>query len=513
MYRITNIYVLAAFGTIGGALFGFDVSSMSAWIGVDTYTDYFGSPDSNLQGGITASMSAGSFAGSIAAGWISDFLGRRGALMVASLVWIIGAIVQCSAQNVTHLVAGRVVSGLAVGVTSSQTCVYLSELAPARIRGRIVGIQQWAIEWGILIMYLIAYGCAVGVSGPAAFRICWGIQAVPGLILFIALFFFPESPRWLAGKERWEEALETLAILHGNGNSNDPVVQIEFEEVQQAARVAHEAKDVSFLALFGPRIWKRTMCGMSVQMWQQLLGGNVAMYYVVYIFEMAGMTGNTTLWSSAIQYVIFLVTTGLMLPFIDRVGRRILLLIGSITCMIVHFVIAGVMAGKGHPVNEVNGNANLTWEIKGRAGMAVIAFSYIFTAIYGFTWAPAAWIYASEVFPLKYRAKGVGLSASANWIFNFALAYFVAPAFHNIQWKTYIIFGVFCFVMTFHVFFMYPETAGRSLEEMDMVFDTGVKPWRTKLIDDKFEDEIEKHKAVAAASVAKDTATAHEEVV
>lgn len=234
-------------------------------------------------------MSAGSFAGSIAAGWLSDILGRRGALMVASLVWIVGAMVQCSAQNVTHLVAGRVVSGLAVGVTSSQTCVYLSELAPARIRGRIVGIQQWAIEWGILIMYLIAYGCAVGVSGPAAFRICWGIQAVPGLILFVALFFFPESPRWLAGKERWEEALETLALIHGNGNRNDPVVQVEFEEVQEAARIAHQAKDVSFLALFGPRIWKRTMCGMSVQMWQQLLGGNVAMYYVVYIFEMAGM--------------------------------------------------------------------------------------------------------------------------------------------------------------------------------------------------------------------------------
>lgn len=237
-------------------------------------------------------MSAGSFAGSIAAGWLSDYLGRRGSLMVASLVWIIGAMVQCSAQNVTHLVAGRVVSGLAVGVTSSQTCVYLSELAPARIRGRIVGIQQWAIEWGILIMYLIAYGCSVGVSGTAAFRICWGVQAVPGLILFIALFFFPESPRWLAGKERWEEALETLALIHGNGNRNDPVVQVEFEEVQEAARVAHQAKDVSFFALFGPRIWKRTICGMSVQMWQQLLGGNVAMYYVVYIFEMAGMVSH-----------------------------------------------------------------------------------------------------------------------------------------------------------------------------------------------------------------------------
>ncbi|KAJ5220646.1 High-affinity glucose transporter [Penicillium citrinum] len=495
MYRITNIYVLAAFGTIGGALFGFDVSSMSAWIGIDTYTDYFDHPDSNLQGGITASMSAGSFAGSIAAGWLSDYLGRRGSLMVASLVWIIGAMVQCSAQNVTHLVAGRVVSGLAVGVTSSQTCVYLSELAPARIRGRIVGIQQWAIEWGILIMYLIAYGCSVGVSGTAAFRICWGVQAVPGLILFIALFFFPESPRWLAGKERWEEALETLALIHGNGNRNDPVVQVEFEEVQEAARVAHQAKDVSFFALFGPRIWKRTICGMSVQMWQQLLGGNVAMYYVVYIFEMAGMTGNTTLWSSAIQYVIFLVTTGVMLPYIDRVGRRPLLLIGSVTCMVIHFIIAGVMASRGHSVTNIDGNYNLTWEIKGSSGMAVIAFSYIFTGVYGFTWAPTAWIYASEVFPLKYRAKGVGMSASANWIFNFALAYFVAPAFHNIQWKTYIIFAVV------------------SLEEIDMIFDSNVMPWRTNKIHNQFTEHVEKQKEVNEITGKDAEGATHEEVV
>lgn len=234
-------------------------------------------------------MSAGSFAGSLLAGWICDYLGRRRSLMVASWIWIVGAMVQCSAQNVTHLVAGRVVSGLAVGITSSQTPVYMSELAPARIRGRIVGVQQWSIEWGMLIMYLIAYGCAVGIDGPSAFRICWGIQAVPGLVLFIALLFFPESPRWLAGKERWEEALDTLALLHGSGDRNSPVVQAEFEEVQEAARIAHQAKDVSFLALFGPKIWKRTLCGVSVQVWQQLLGGNVAMYYVVYIFEMAGM--------------------------------------------------------------------------------------------------------------------------------------------------------------------------------------------------------------------------------
>jgi len=170
--------VLAAFGTIGGALFGFDISSMSAWIQTDQFLNYFNHPNSTLQGGITASMSAGSFIGAIAAGFVSDMLGRRMSLMIACCIWVIGAAIQCSSQNVGQLIAGRIISGLAVGITSSQVCVYLAELAPSHIRGRVVGIQQWAIEWGILIMYLICYGCTF-VEGPSAFRIAWGIQGIP----------------------------------------------------------------------------------------------------------------------------------------------------------------------------------------------------------------------------------------------------------------------------------------------------------------------------------------------
>lgn len=142
------VTVLAAFGTIGGMIFGFEISSMSAWIGSDQYLEYFNHPGSAEQGGITASMSAGSFVGSLLSGWLADRLGRRLAIQIASVDWIIGAVLQCSSQNVAHLVVGRIVSGLAIGITSSQCIVYLSELAPSRIRGRVVGIQQWSIDWG-----------------------------------------------------------------------------------------------------------------------------------------------------------------------------------------------------------------------------------------------------------------------------------------------------------------------------------------------------------------------------
>lgn len=224
------------------------------------------------------------------------------------------------------------------------------------------------------------------------------------------------------------------------------------------------------------------------------------MYYVVYIFEMAGMSGDTTLYSSAIQYVIFLVTTGAILPYIDRIGRRMLMLSGAVICMVLHFTIAGIMASEGHYVDEVNGNSNLRWEIAGAAGKGVIACSYIFVGIYGLTWAPVAWIYCSEVFPLKYRAKGVGLSAATNWAFNFALAYFVAPAFTNIQWRTYIIFGVFCAAMTVWVFFLYPETVGKSLEEIDYLFESKVSPWRSASVGGFGErvNEVERRESAGA---------------
>lgn len=181
-----------------------------------------------------------------------------------------------------------------------------------------------------------------------------------------------------------------------------------------------------------------------------------------------------------------------MLPFIDRIGRRTLLLGGAVACGICHFAIAGLMANYGHYVDSVDGDVNLHWELPdGSASTAVIAFSYIFVGIYGLTWAPTGWIYASEVFPLKWRAKGVGLSAAVNWIFNFALAFFVAPSFTNIQWKTYIIFGVFCFAMTFHIFFMYPETQGMTLEEIDVVFEGKMRPWKSRAARSNFAQKVE----------------------
>lgn len=162
MYQIGNIYFITAIAVIGGGLFGFDISSMSAIIGTQQYLCYFnqtgrnkegkcGGPRSSVQGGITASMPGGSFVGALASGFMSDVLGRKRAIQIGSVIWCIGSIIVCASQNIGMLVVGRFINGLSVGICSAQVPVYVAELAPPSKRGRVVGSQQWAITWGILI--------------------------------------------------------------------------------------------------------------------------------------------------------------------------------------------------------------------------------------------------------------------------------------------------------------------------------------------------------------------------
>jgi MFS family permease len=188
---------------------------------------------------------------------------------------------QASAQNVAHLCVGRAVGGFAIGICSSIVPVYQSEIARKEIRGRMVSLQQWAITWGILIQYFIQYGSSFVCGGPeapnqctAAFRIPWGIQIVPGAILLAGMYFLPYSPRWLASKDRWEEALFVLANLHGGGNREDPKVLAEYEEIQEVIRFEREEAISSYKQLVAPRMYKRVLLGMSIQMWSQLCGMN-----------------------------------------------------------------------------------------------------------------------------------------------------------------------------------------------------------------------------------------------
>ncbi|KAJ5734917.1 High-affinity glucose transporter [Penicillium malachiteum] len=494
-YVVGNIYIITTVAVIGGALFGFDIASMSAILGTQQYKCFFnqtgisdgacGGPTSSTQGGISAAMPGGSFVGALISGFITDWMGRKMAIQTGSVIWCIGSAIVCSSFSIGQLVAGRFINGLSVGILSAQVPVYVAELAQPSKRGQVVGAQQWAITWGILIMFYISYGSSF-LTGNAAWRLPWGLQMIPAVFLFFMFFLLPESPRWLAKHDRWEEAHKVLALVHAKGNENAPFVLTELQEIREMVEFERQNADASYIELFKGHMIYRTHVGMFTQIWSQLTGMNVMMLYITYVFGMAGLSGNANLVASSIQYVINVVMTIFALLFIDRWGRRTPLLVGSTLMMIFMFANGGIMASYGVPAPKggVDHVAEESWDLSGSpmAAKGVIACTYLFVASYAPTWGPVSWIYPPELFPLRLRGKAVAVSTASNWIFNFALSYFVPPAFENIQWKTYLVFGVFCFAMTIHVYFCFPETAGKTLEDVEGMFTTpGLRPWKTSV--------------------------------
>lgn len=283
--KIYNTYFVAIIATVGGMLFGFDISSMSAIVATDQYIDFFDNPHGVRQGAIGSALAAGSVVGSIIAGPISDKLGRRDSIMFACLWWLVGTAIQAGVNGFGMLMAGRLLNGVCVGITSSQVPVYLAEIAKKEKRGSIIVIQQLAIEWGIFIMFFVGYGCSF-IAGPASFRTAWALQLVPCVLLMIGLPFLPRSPRWLAKVDRTEEAVTTLARIQAGGNVNDPLVVAEWEEITTVLAAERTAAP-GWRKFVQNGMWRRTIAGFTVQAWQQLSGANVMTYYVVYVFQMA----------------------------------------------------------------------------------------------------------------------------------------------------------------------------------------------------------------------------------
>lgn len=479
--NLTNIYFIAMISCMAGMMFGFDISSMSAFLGTNQYQRYFNHPSSALQGFITSAMSLGSFFGSLASSFVSEPFGRRASLMICSIFWIIGAAVQSSSQNRAQLIIGRFISGLGVGFGSSVAPVYGSEMAPRRIRGFIGGMFQFSVTLGILIMFYISYGC-LHINGVGSFRLAWALQIIPGLLLFFGLFFIPESPRWLAKQNYWDEAEAIVADIQAKGDRHNPDVMIEISEIKDQLLVEEHVKNFSYAKLFNKKYLPRTIVAVSAQVWQQFTGINVMMYYIVYIFQMAGISGNANLVSSSIQFILNCVMTIPALLLMDKVGRRPLLLGGALFMMIWQFCVAGLLATYSVPWAD-SGNTSVNIRIPDDhklAARGVIASCYLFVVSFAVSWGVVVWVYVSEMWGDSVsRQRGAALATSANWIFNFAIAQFTPPAFENIKWKTYIIYACFCAVMFVQVFFMFPETRGKRLEEIDQIWTQKVPAWKS----------------------------------
>jgi MFS family permease len=242
-----------------------------------------------------------------------------------------------------------------------------------------------------MIMFYISYACSF-LKGTSAFRIPWALQMIPAIILFFGMCVLPETPRWLASKDRWEACEAVLVLTHGHNDPHSPWVAQELREIKSWIEIEHLSKQASYLDLFTPRYINRTHIGLFTQIWSQLTGMNVMMYYITYVFAMAGLTGNTLLVSSSIQYVINVVMTVPGLYLVDRVGRRAMLLTGSTLMATWLCANAGILAVYGEDPGSggVGGIKEASVKVEGAASKAVIACSYLFVASYAPTWGPVS---------------------------------------------------------------------------------------------------------------------------
>lgn len=327
------------------------------------------------------------------------------------------------------------------------------------------------IAVGLLVAYWVQYA-ALNISGNAAWRLCFGLQLVPGALVGLIIFFRPESPRWLFHHDRNEEALKVLANLHANGNQDEPVVRAEYEEIRVVVEFERGIPPPSYLSLlFNKQYRRRTALGMGLQFMQQISGINIILYYAAKVFAQTGRNGTSaSLLANGISSALLLVSSFSLTLLMDFYGRRKPLMIGP-TCMGICMIIVGSMlVGFGSPhFNKVTQAVEFTFQ-NNSAGNAAVAFMLLFMVFFGAFFAALPWTYQNEVFPINARGRGTALSTCTNWFVNFWLGLYIPQALNTASWKLYYIFGAINIAVSIVSFLFFPETSNRTLEELDLLF-------------------------------------------
>ncbi len=432
-YTLVKSTVVAA---LGGLLFGFDTAVISGATSALSRTF-----DLSPRGlGLTVSIALwGTVVGALLASIPGDRFGRRDSLRGLAILYLVSALGCAFAWNWPSLVFFRFVVGLAIGGSSVLGPMYIAEIAPAKWRGRLVGFFQFNVVAGILLAYLSNYIVGLTNGGPNEWRWKLGVSVVPAVLFFLMLFQIPRSPRWLAEKGRKEEAREVLTQI-GEENVDVELASI-FAAVQLERQYGQER-------LFSARNRFPLFLAISIAMFNQLAGINAILYYLNDIFALAGFSKVSADLQAVAIGATNLIFTMLAMSIIDRVGRRTLMLIGSVGT-------AACLAGV----------AVIFWT--GRHETLLVWLLIGFIAAFAFSQGSVIWVYISEVFPTAVRAKGQGLGSATHWIMN-ALISFLFPivAAHSKAAP----FGFFSAMMVLQflvVLFLYPETKGISLEEME----------------------------------------------
>ncbi len=420
---------------LGGLLFGFDTAVISGTTSALTQT-YSLTP---LLLGVTVfSALAGTVLGAMLAGFPGETYGRRDSLRVMAVLYLISGLGCALAWNWTALVAFRFIGGLGVGGSSVLGPMYIAEIAPAKLRGRLVGVFQFNVVFGILLAYFSNYVIGLQQFGSSEWRWQLGVTALPAALFLVMLFTIPRSPRWLVRKGRVDEA---RAVLQMTGDEN---YEHDLQEIVESIHLERAQEEER---LFSRKYALPIFLAVSIGMFNQLSGINAILYYLNDIFGFAGyskVSGNLQAVAVGATNLLF---TIIAMSVIDRLGRKTLLLVGSVGT-------AGCLAGVAAIFFTQQHQSLLLWLLIG------------YIAFFAFSQGAVIWVYLSEVFPNTVRAKGQSLGSFSHWFMNAAISLIFPVVAHSSGAYPFVLFSAMMVLQFVVVLLVYPETKGLSLEEM-----------------------------------------------
>ncbi|KAE9363916.1 general substrate transporter [Stipitochalara longipes BDJ] len=466
-------------GMMGGVNNAKDYIELMGFGHVETVDGSVNTPvitNSLLQGGIVSVYYLGTLVGALAGGWVGEKVGRIKTIALGAAWGVLGASLQCSAQNHVWMIFARLINGFGTGILNAIVPVWATESVPHTGRGQFIAIEFTLNIFGVVVAYWLEFGLSFIDQGasPIRWRFPIAFQIIPLLVLFIIVWWFPESPRWLVKVGREDEARFILERLRGNEGEEKILAEAEFQDIRSVSKLERKAGNrTSYWAMFTGRglgdlhTGRRVQLVIWLQIMQEWVGIAGVTIYAPTIFRIAGFNTEKSQWISGLNNIFYMFSTLICVFTLDRIGRRWTLYWGSVGQGVAMFLAGGMSR---LAINSSDPSKASQY------GAAAASMIFIFTFIFGATWLTVPWLYPAEIFPLEVRAKGnawgvVGWSIGNGW-----LTLLCPVMFNKINEKTLYIFAISNAITIPMVWALYPESNQRTLEEMDLLF-AAKTPW------------------------------------